>query len=104
MYVSDYLYAAIDDYWSKSGFSVSGENYDYRSATNNDWLYLGASEWTISRNTNDSNEVFHIHSLGYVGQNGVNYNSFVARPCFYLTSSTTYVSGPGTSSDPIRTN
>ena len=64
-------------------------------------MYLGANEWTISRNSRNSNSVFVIYSGGYVESSGADY-SIAIRPCFYLTSTTQYVSVSGTSTDPFR--
>ena len=97
MYVSDYGFAASNSYWA-----TPLNNYD--SATSSNWLYLDIDEWTISRNSLYSDSVFYVHETGIV--HGYNYPtaSALARPSFYLTSSTTYVSGSGTSNDPIRIN
>ena len=96
MYVSDYGYAASNSYWTTP---LS----DYDLVTDENWLYLGYVEWTISRRSSNSNYSFYVYSTGYVGNGGVT-NRYIVRPSFYLTSSTTYLSGSGTSSDPIRIN
>ena len=95
MYVSDYGYAASNSYWTTN-------MRDYDSAKNNNWMYLGSFEWTISRHSDNSSFAFAV-TFGSV--DGVTVDESPAvRPSFYLTSSTTYVSGSGTSSDPIRIN
>ena len=94
MYVSDYGFAASNTYWSTNLSS-------YNSATSNNWLYLGSTEWTISRVSDRSNNAFIVHS-GYVGNDGVYYGSRAVRPVFYLSSLVNYVSGSGSSADPIR--
>ena len=96
MYVSDYGFAASSTYWSTDLES-------YNSATSNNWLYLGSNEWTIFRRSDDSDDAFGVNS-GVVGNFTVYGYPLAVRPVFYLTSSTTYVSGSGTSSDPIRIN
>ena len=100
MYVSDYGYAASNNYWLTTLY-----NYD-EGAYNNDWLYLGLDEWTISRNSSTvySRIAFVVASNGLVGGNVVENYQLAVRPSFYLTSSTSYVSGSGTSADPIRIN
>ena len=106
MYLSDYYYAATTTYWTYPGYSSSGANYDYRAAIGSNWLYLGSYEWTISPGSDDyynSLWVFDVHDDGRVGYQDVNSN-YAVRPVFYLTSSTTYSSGSGTESDPIRVN
>ena len=95
MYVSDYGFAASPDYWTT-------EMYYYEPSKSN-WLYLGSDEWTISRSTNNTTGAFRMPSEGYVSISNVR-NTGAVRPVFYLTSTTIYVSGSGTSSDPIRIN
>ena len=97
MYVSDYGFAASADYWTTALNS-------YQPATSTNWLYLGDYEWTVSRRSSNPNNVaFAVMSTGSV-HSGVVTNSFAARPSFYLSSSTNYVSGSGSSADPIRIN
>ena len=93
MYVSDYGFAANNDYWTTNLSAYSG-------ATSSNWMYLGSVEWTISRRSDYSTSVFSVFS-GSVASFTV-YNSNAIRPVFYLTSDVTYVSGSGTESDPIR--
>ena len=95
MYVSDYGFAASNNYWTTN---LSSYNY----VTSSNWLYLGSNEWTISPYTNYTYSVFMINFSYVNGGNASGAN--IIRPCFYLTSSTTYVSGSGTSSDPFRIN
>ena len=95
MYVSDYGFAASNSHWTT-------ELYNYESATSDNWLYLGSYEWTISRRSDDSAFAFHVTSSGYLdGYRGA-YNTHAVRPVFYLNSSISYVSGSGSSADPIR--
>ena len=97
MYVSDYGYAASNTYWST-------ELWDYDSATSNNWLYFGSNEWTISRISDLSGRAFVVYS-GYVHNDYFVYaHSPAVRPVFYLSSLVNYVSGSGSSADPIRVN
>ena len=96
MYVSDYGFAASPDYWTT-------ELYNYEPSKSSNWMNISINEWTISRISGNSISAFHVVSSGFVINNTVNYLDGV-RPVFYLTSATTYVSGSGTSSDPIRIN
>ena len=99
MYTHDYGFAASNDNWTKGlwSYSTSGRNFN--------WLYIETEEWTITRYTaNNSsasvvNGVSGLYGTVYVSNT---FNIKSIRPCFYLTTSTTYVSGSGTSSDPIR--
>ena len=95
MYVSDYGFAASNSHWTT-------ELYNYENAKSYNWL-AGFEEWTISRRS-DFSGTFAVSSSGDMsGSYGLS-STFVIRPCFYLNSNVTYVSGSGTSSDPIRIN
>ncbi len=96
MYVSDYGFAAIPDYWV-----IAMHNY-YISAKSTNWIYLGATEWTVSRESLNSHLSFYISSSGIPEADEYANNLYATRPSFYLTSSTTYVSGDGTQSNPFR--
>mgnify|MGYP004615322461 CR=1 FL=1 len=96
MYVSDYGFAADSSGWTTILVS-------YESNTSKNWLYLGSDEWTISRNSGGTTFAFYVNSSGYVSSGSVSGGNAV-RPSFNLLSSVTYVSGSGTSSDPIRIN
>ena len=99
MYVSDYGFAA-----SPSAWTLTMGSYDNTTATSTNWMYMGLYEWTISRYSDDSNNAFGLISDGQIhGSNGVN-DSYGARASFNLESSTTYVSGSGSMSDPVRIN
>ena len=79
---------------------------DYREASRDNWLdsiSSGDWEWTISRNDNSSRTAYTISDdANVIGSNiGIDY---MVRPCFYLNSDVTYISGIGTSSNPIRIN
>ena len=96
MYMSDYGFAV-----SPSAWSTALGNYANVRAKN--WLYLGSTEWTISRNSGLPDYAFYVYSSGYVTHNVVTL-SFAVRPSFNLESSVKYVSGSGSMSDPVRVN
>ena len=102
MYVSDYMYGASREYWIKLGWDNSEIN-DYRAAINSNWLYMGLSEWVITRSGGVIN-AFGIHSEGkvYAGDNNTHvYNHAIAvRPTMYLNSLVKITSGSGTSDNP----
>ena len=102
MYVSDYYYSASPSAWTLVGYN-SDYTKSYASAKGENWLYGGGWDWTISRNSDSSGDAFHVYSVGGVYSNYVNSGSGV-RPSFSLLSSTTYVSGSGSMSDPVRIN
>ena len=98
MYVSDYGFAASPDAWT-----LTMSSYNNTTATNNNWMYMGLYEWTISRNADYSDSAFGVSSDGGVLYNNVNFNRGV-RASFNLESSVSYVSGSGSMSDPIVIN
>ena len=57
----------------------------------------------ISRNSGLTISAFYVNSTGGVHDYSVT-NSYAVRPSFNLLSSTTYVSGSGSMSDPVRVN
>ena len=100
MYVTDYYYSASPSAWTLVGFDNDATK-DYRAAKTTNWLYLGSYEWTISRFSDTAISVFGVSSTGFVSGYDVT-NSYAVRPSFNLLSSTTYVSGSGSMSDPVR--
>ncbi len=96
MYVSDYGFAA-----SNSAWTTNMDSYNSSSIKSNNWMYMGLYEWTISRHSSNTDYAYYVSLSGRVSNNGV-YRNYAVRPSFYLTSSTTYASGSGTATDPIR--
>ena len=103
MYVSDYYYSASPSAWTLVGYNSNDATKDYRAATSTNWLYLGSTEWTISRTSDYTNFEFGVNSTGNVCHSYVT-NSNGVRPSFNLESSVKYVSGSGTIENPIRIN
>ena len=101
MYVSDYYYSASPSAWTLVGYNSSDATKDYRAAKIINWLYLGSAEWTISRNSDNSNHAFFVNDTCHVYNYTVTF-SFAVRPSFNLESSVKYVSGSGSMSDPVR--
>ena len=98
MYVSDYGFAASPDAWT-----LTMSSYNNTTATNNNWMYMGLYEWTISRSADYSGSAFRVSYDGYVNSNGVAL-SYGVRASFSLESSVSYVSGSGSMGDPVRIN
>ena len=98
MYVSDYGFAASPDAWT-----LTMSSYNNTTATNNNWMYMGLYEWTISRSAGPSDYAFDVGGVGNVVDDYVNYFHGV-RASFNLESSVSYVSGSGSMSDPIVIN
>ena len=103
IYVTDYYYGASPSAWTLMGYN-SDATKDYRAATSTNWLYLGSYEWTISRNSDYTSRAFYVLSTGGVSDGSTVTENYAARPSFNLLSSTTYVSGSGSMSDPVRVN
>ena len=98
MYVSDYGFAASPDAWT-----LTMSSYNNTTATNNNWMYMGLYEWTISRYADYANYAFGVYFDGYVDNNLVS-SDYGVRASFNLESSVSYVSGSGSMSDPIVIN
>ena len=108
MYVSDYAFAASSTYWTypvgdASAGTDGASPEDYSKATASNWMYIGSSEWTITRRSDQSDYAFYIMVRGSVQRLFVQTRCSI-RPVFYLSSSVNYVSGSGTAADPITIN
>ena len=99
MYISDYGYAVSPENWNR-GLA----NYNNSTNDDNNWMYMGVTEWTISRRSNNTTNAFVVRYTGQVMNAGVNSSTAEyggVRPSFYLESSVAYAGGTGTASDPI---
>ena len=103
MYISDYSFAASLSAWTKTLFNYNGNDENGTPIKTINWMYMGYSEWTISRESNYSYNAFYVLSDGYVYSIMVS-NNYGVRPSFNLSSSITYKSGSGSMSDPILIN
>ena len=102
MYLNDYGYATIPQYW----------NYDYWSysaASEDNWLNHANNEWTITRLTDDfhDNSVVHLalmmdYENTSVSDTQADIYDFAIRPTFYIQSWVMYSSGDGTQENPFR--
>lgn len=98
MYVSDYGFAVSSDMWTLALNSYT------KTATDNNWIYMGDGDWTISPMTTMSDYVHVISTDGKIVIGFVGMDSFGVRPVFNLENSVTYSSGGGSSDNPIRIN
>ncbi len=98
MYFSDYYYGATKNNWHLPGF-VNGDNYSL--ATWENWLWIGDDEWFITRALNSEDYVAGNRTSGTADFEIVTNGGHGVRPTFYLKSNVTYVSGTGTSDDPL---
>ena len=100
MYVSDYGFAA-----SNSAWTTNMDSYNSSSITSNNWMYMGLTEWTISRYSSYTYSAYRVYYSGSVSGDYVSkYSMNAVRPSFYLESSVSYASGSGTATNPIRIN
>ena len=95
MYPSDYGYAAYSDAW-KTNLGLY-----YSAIAQNNWLYMGLDEWTITPYSSTYYSVFNLYNYGYL-VNSFAYNGYSVRPVFYLKSNISYASGNGTKDSPFR--
>lgn len=97
MYASDYGFAATSINWATK---INA----YRNDTNrnNNWLFLGICEWTITRHSDTSTSIFDVYPDGHLNWNSVGASGVTARPTFYLNSDVTFTGGTGTETDPYR--
>ena len=66
---------------------------------------MGLSEWTISSYAEDSNNwAYYVTSYVGVKSERVGLIYFAVRPCFYLNSDVSYISGKGTKTEPYLIN
>ena len=101
MYVSDYGYATLPTNWS-----TNLGNYSNTSVKNNNWLFYGYDEWTISStystygDVSFSGSVLYVNSSGKVNLANASINKSI-RPAFYLKTEVTYISGDGSEENPL---
>ncbi len=101
MYISDYLYAADSKYWSYT--TGNSEIKDtYRLAINDNWMYMGIAEWTITKNNFWDNNAFFVSSNGDVITHYAHKNDSAIRPAFYLKKEIKRIDGDGTINNPYR--
>ena len=103
MYPSDYGYASTDASCRqnlRSGVTYTNNAYGGTpTCKNNNWLFKGVWYWTISPYSSNANNVFILHSYGYLSNYHALYRGSV-RPSLYLKQDVKVVGGTGTSSDP----
>ena len=101
MYLSEYYYSASPLHWAKPGYN-SDATKDYRSAVNDNWMYMGHYEWIISPSTDNAYGGFCVYTYGYVFSGNVYNNYNVVRPVFNLILSVELAGGSGSMTDPYR--
>ena len=97
MYASDYAYAASPNAWTTILNNYDGNDFNGVKITTENWLYLGSTEWLLSRNADSSENSFAVTAAGKIDSFNVAYS---VRPVFYLPGAS-YEFGKGTKDDPI---
>ena len=108
MYPSDYGYATSGGSTTDRATCLNTYLYNWKNSSvsdckNNDWLFNGYRQWTLSpcAYSSDATSVFRVYSIGYVlGTNDSNFGT-VVRPVGYLLSNVKISSGTGSESDPF---
>ena len=96
MYPSDYGYA------SPSETCRSNMNSSTNSVPNckeNNWLFDGNYQWTLTSRSNNVNYVFYTHSVGFITDHYAYYN-YGVRPALFLKSDVVITGGTGDEKDP----
>ena len=96
MYASDYGYAAYPDAWT-----TNLSSYSSLTIKQNNWLYMGLIEWTLTPCSFFSNYVFFLNDNGDLYTLSATFG-YSVRPVFYLKSNISYASGNGTKASPFR--
>ncbi len=99
MYPSDYGYATSGGDTTDRTSCLATPLYSWNSPSysyckNNDWLFTGKYQWTLTPNSSRSNYVFFVYYHGYVGTSYAGY-SYAVRPSVYLKSNIAISGGDG---------
>ena len=105
IYPSDYGYASTDASCRqnlRAGLTYTNNAYGGTpTCKNNNWLYKGVWYWTISSRSSYAYLVFHVSSVGVLGDYFALCRGNV-RPSVYLKSDIKIVSGSGTKDDMFK--
>ena len=105
MYPSDYGYATSGGSSVNRASCLAKELYNWDSVSdcyNNDWLYRGTYQWTLTPSSAYSYYVFYVYSLGSVNNyRHANVASTAVSPALYLSSNVRISGGTGEESDPF---
>ena len=99
MYPSDYGFATSESTCRSNTYTLSGWS---SSCYNNDWLYIGYNQWTLTPRSDDYGFVFYVSQNGSVNDStgyGVSNNRRV-KPTIYLKSNVSITGGTGTEANP----
>ena len=105
MYPSDYGYATSGGSTTDRAACLAKELYNWRSGQgfsdcyNNDWLFNGSIQWTLTPRSSLSNSVFYVYRIGTLYDNIANSGNG-ARPSVYLKSNISISGGDGSRNNP----
>ena len=105
MYPSDYGYATSGGSSVNRASCLAKELYSWNSVSdcyNNDWLYSGAFQWTLTPHSDISYGVFNVYSSGNVNVNRANNTNSAVSPALYLSSNVKISGGDGSVSSPFE--
>ena len=97
IYPSDYGYASTDT-TCRGNLNSHDSNYN-GYCQNENWLFNGGNQWTLSPRSGYADVVFDVRSGGYVYSNLASYTNGV-RPVLFLKSDVVIAGGTGDEKDP----
>ena len=105
MYPSDYGYATSGGSTMDRTTCLATElhNWDifsYSDCKNNDWLYSGTYQWTLTPRSSYSNYVFIAFGNGSVTSDYMHYTYYTVFPALYLSSNVKITGGDGSHDNP----
>ena len=106
MYPSDYGYATSGGSITDRASCLAKELYNWDSSSysdcrNNDWLYSGTTQWTLTPSSSHSRYVFFVGSSGLVDYSVAYSTSRAVSPALYLSSNVKISGGTGQEIDPF---
>ena len=104
MYPSDYGYATNGGSTTNRETCLNTELWnwnDYDDCFNNDWLYTGSYQWTLTPRSSNSSSVFLVRSLGHVYSGNASLRRAVS-PAIYLSSNVKISGGDGSQGNPYQ--
>lgn len=103
LYMNEYYYAADPLYWTYAGYKNGNDSIqnEYSSAKNDNWMFLGLFEYSITTANWNAVSAFRIASSGNASWTA-GYNPSAIRPTFSLNADVAIESGEGTIDSPYR--
>ena len=107
IYPSDYGYATSGGSTSNRTSCLNTElvhwyKSSYSDCPNNDWLYTGTTQFTLTPNSSSSFLGYEVEYSGSIDGNGGAYGRSSVRPSIYLLSEMSILSGEGTPESPYE--